>query len=96
MDASTSNLNNLVELPDDTRVFHDEAARSSVGYIHTRHQEKALHYAGMVAEIRHWKDARQPGPSRPSGAAANESDDADAGNNFSALMSRIYSMDRAN
>lgn len=91
MDARTSNLCNLVELLEDARVFHDEAARSSATGIRRRHIDKALCYASMLTETRHWEDGRQQGRFRPADAATPEP----GRDSLPALMDRIYRKQRA-
>lgn len=42
-----SPLCGLVEVLEGTRAMHDDAARSSMGDLHMRHEEKASRYAAM-------------------------------------------------
>lgn len=94
--SSNTNLRNLVDLLDDTRAFHDEAARSSVSNMRAQHEQKARCYTAMLTEIRRWgNDTQQHGRSRAPGAVTGEPDNNGVSDSYSELMGRIYGMHRA-
>ena len=89
--GATNSLCDLVEVLEDTRTFHDNAARSSIGDLHMRHEGKALCYTAMLKEVRGWEDRRKRDRSASTGADTNES----AHDSLPALINRITRMQRA-
>lgn len=87
---TTHSLCDLVEVLEDTILFYDGAARSSMGRTRAQHEEKVLHYTAMRDEVRSWEELRMQVRSVPTGAGTNES----ASDDLPALMNRIYRMYR--
>ena len=83
-------LCDLVEAIKDTIAIHDGAARSSMGDLRLRHEEKAFRYTAMLNEISGWEERRKRRRSVPIDAATGKS----ANDCFPALIDRIYSMYR--
>lgn len=81
-------LCDLVEVLEGTRAMHDDAARSSTGDQHMRHEEKASCYTAMLKEVRNWQERTKRERSAPSDEGMNGPDD----DGFPALIDRISRM----
>lgn len=91
---TTPSFRDLVEVLEDSIVFHGDAARSSMGDLHTLHQRKVFCYTAMLNEARGWEERRKRERSVPAGTGTDES----GNDSLSALIKRIdhmYSVQQA-
>lgn len=82
---TTPSFRDLIEVLEDTMVFHSDAARSSMGDLHARHQKKVSCYRAMLNEVRAWEDRQKQRRSVPA-----RTDPDELGNDsLCALIDRI-------
>lgn len=96
MGAIPSNLWVLVEQLEDSRRFHETAARQSGGPCAAGHRAKSWTYAAMLAEIRAWgARAREHDGLARHASAGDGPDSFECRDSYAALLERIYRLHEA-